>query len=82
MHTVLNLGILRPTLALHVAPLLAPLQIALMSQIEMNREKLLAEHVLLPMIELLRSDDDVLLLAVAKVYTTQNPDPIGGEQIP
>jgi len=41
-------------------------QIALMSQIEMNREKLLAEHVLLPLIELLRSDDDVLLLAVAK----------------
>lgn len=41
-------------------------QIALMSQIEMNREKLLAEQVLLPLIELLRSDDDVLLLAVAK----------------
>ena len=41
-------------------------QIALMSQIEMNREKLIAEHVLLPLIELLRSDDDVLLLSVAK----------------
>jgi len=41
-------------------------QIALMSQIEMNREKLIDEHVLLPMIELLRSDDDVLLLSVAK----------------
>ena len=41
-------------------------QIALMSQIEMNREKLLKEHVLLPLIELLRSDDDVLLLSVAK----------------
>ena len=41
-------------------------QIALMSQIEMNREKLMKEQVLLPLIELLRSDDDVLLLSVAK----------------
>jgi len=41
-------------------------QIALMSQIEMNREKLIKEQVLLPLIELLRSDDDVLLLSVAK----------------
>ena len=41
-------------------------QIALISQIEMNREKLIGEKVLLPLIELLRSDDDVLLLSVAK----------------
>ena len=41
-------------------------QIALMSQIEMNREKLIKEQVLLPLIELLRSDDDVILLSVAK----------------
>jgi hypothetical protein len=63
-------------------------QIAVMSQIEMNREKLIKEQVrtffewdggeivpnsahvctqvLLPLIELLRSDDDVLLLSVAK----------------
>ena len=37
-----------------------------MSQIEMNRERLIKEQVLLPLIELLRSDDDVLLLSVAK----------------
>ena len=38
----------------------------MMSQIDMNREKLMEAHVLLPLIELLRSDDDVLLLSVAK----------------
>jgi hypothetical protein len=41
-------------------------QIALMSQIEMNRDQLIKANVLLPLIELLRSEDDVLLLAVAK----------------
>ena len=41
-------------------------QIAIMSQIEMGRERLIKEQVLLPLIELLRSDDDVLLLSVAK----------------
>ena len=35
-------------------------------QVEFQREKLMASHVLLPLIELLRSDHDVLLLAVAK----------------
>lgn len=37
------------------------------AQVEFQREKLMASHVLLPLIELLRSDHDVLLLAVAKV---------------
>ena len=41
-------------------------QIALMSQVDFQREKLMAAHVLLPLIELLRSDHDVLLLSVAK----------------
>lgn len=41
-------------------------QIAMMSQIEYDRVMLIKEHVLLPLIELLRSDDDHLLLAVAK----------------
>ena len=35
-------------------------------QVEFQREKLMDSHVLLPLIELLRSDHDVLLLAVAK----------------
>ena len=35
-------------------------------QVEFQREKLMSSHVLLPLIELLRSDHDVLLLAVAK----------------
>jgi len=41
-------------------------QIALMSQIEMNRDQLIKDKVLVPLIDLLRSDDDVLLLSVAK----------------
>jgi len=41
-------------------------QIALMSQIEMNRDQLIKEKVLFQLIELLRSDDDVLLLSVTK----------------
>ena len=41
-------------------------QVALISQVEFQREKLMSSHVLLPLIELLRSDHDVLLLAVAK----------------
>jgi len=41
-------------------------QIAMMGQIEYDRVQLIKEHVLLPLIELLRSDDDHLLLAVAK----------------
>jgi hypothetical protein len=41
-------------------------QVALISQVEFQREKLMDSHVLLPLIELLRSDHDVLLLAVAK----------------
>jgi len=51
-------------------------QIALMSQIEMNRTFLIKEGVLLPLIELLRSDDDVLLLSVAKALvnlSSNNP---------
>mmetsp|Transcript_22053 Transcript_22053/g.46701 ORF Transcript_22053/g.46701 Transcript_22053/m.46701 type:complete len:809 (-) Transcript_22053:456-2882(-) len=55
-------------------------QIALMSQIEMNREKLLAEHVLLPLIELLRSDDDVLLLAVAKALINLSSGNVAAKQ--
>jgi len=41
-------------------------QIALMSQIEMNRDQLIKDKVLVPLIDFLRSDDDVLLLSVAK----------------
>ena len=41
-------------------------QIALMSQIDMNRQKLIGHHVLIQLIELLQAHDDVLLLAVAK----------------
>ena len=57
-------------------------QIALMSQIEMNREKLIKEHVLLPLIELLRSDDDVLLLSVAKALVNlSSGNPIAKDTI-
>ncbi|KOO25498.1 arm repeat protein [Chrysochromulina tobinii] len=41
-------------------------QIAMMSQIEFDKVQLIKEHVMLPLIELLRSDDDHLLLAVVK----------------
>jgi len=41
-------------------------QVALMSQIEMNRDKLIKDGVLNQLIECLRSDDDVLLLSVTK----------------
>jgi len=57
-------------------------QIALMSQIEMNRERLIKEQVLLPLIELLRSDDDVLLLAVAKALVNlSSGNPIAKDSI-
>ena len=45
----------------------------------MNRERLLAEHVLLPLIELLRSDDDVLLLAVAKALINLSSGNLGAK---
>jgi hypothetical protein len=38
----------------------------MMSQIEFDKVQLIKEHVMLPLIELLRSDDDHLLLAVVK----------------
>ena len=44
----------------------SPLPTAPPWQVEFQREKLMSSHVLLPLIELLRSDHDVLLLAVAK----------------